>query len=96
MLAKRLGRSVYPTSVTPLSVTTTSSLTVPAMFPPRSAARSTQTEPGFMFARASSFQSSGAFLPGISAVVMTMSISFACSAKSAISAAMNSGDITLA
>ncbi len=42
------------------------------------AARSTHTEPGFMFASASSFQRIGAFFPGMSAVVMTMSTSFAC------------------
>ncbi len=31
-----------------------------------------------MFASASSFQRIGAFFPGMSAVVMTMSTSFAC------------------
>ena len=43
-----------------------------------------------------SVMSLGAGLPGISAVVTMMSTSFACSAKSAISASMNSLLIVLA
>ena len=38
----------------------------------------------------------GAGLPGMSAVVMMMSTSFACAANSAISALMNSGLISFA
>ena len=44
----------------------------------------------------SSVISTGAALPGTSAVVMMMSTSLACLANSAISAAMNSGLIVLA
>ena len=89
--AIRLGKSVYPTMVTPLSVTTFSSITVPSAFPPRSAARSTITEPGFIAAIISANQSFGASRPGISAVVITISTSGANSRNFANCASRNSG-----
>ena len=58
--------------------------------------QSTMTLPVFIDRTMSAVISFGAGLPGISAVVMMMSTSVACSAKSAISALMNSGLITLA
>lgn len=58
--------------------------TVVAMLPPASAARSTVTEPGFMDSIMSRVISSGAFLPGMRAVVMMMSTSLACCLNSAI------------
>ncbi len=76
--------------------TTSSPGCVSAQFPPCSAARSTITLPGFMAATISAVMSSGAGLPGISAVVTMMSTSLACCANSAISASMNSLLITLA
>ena len=82
--------------VTPLSVTIFSSLTVSLQLPPFSAARSTMTEPGFIAATISSVQSSGASRFGISAVVMTMSISGANSRNLASCASRNSGLDTLA
>ena len=48
------------------------------------------TEPGFISSTMSVSHSFGAGLPGISAVVMTMSTSFACARNSAYSASMNS------
>ena len=44
----------------------------------------------------SAVMSFGAGLPGISAVVMTMSTSFACAGNSAISASMNAWLISFA
>ena len=66
--------------------------TVRSQFPPCSAARSTTTDPGFMSATISAGHSFGAGRPGINAVVMTISISVACSRNRAISFSMNSGD----
>ena len=76
------------TAITPGSVS--------SQFPPCSAARSTITEPGFMDLTMSAVISLGAGLPGMSAVVMMMSTSLACSANNSISALMNSSLITLA
>jgi hypothetical protein len=83
-------------TLTPLSVTNSSPGLVTSQLPPVAAAKSTMTEPGFMLATISAVISFGAGLPGIAAVVMMISTSFACSAKSFISAAMNSSLITLA
>lgn len=64
--------------VTSLSVTTVRPATVPATLPPWEAAMSTMTLPGFIAATSSAVSRRGAGRPGISAVVMTMSTSFAC------------------
>ncbi len=61
-----------------------------SQLPPCSAARSTTTEPGFIKSTISLGQSFGAGIPGISAVVITISISGACSLNSSISFFMNS------
>ena len=61
--------------------TTTSPGSVSSQLPPCSAARSTITLPGRMDCTMSAVISFGAGLPGISAVVMMMSTSFACFAK---------------
>ena len=66
--------------VTPFGVTIFSSATVPSTLPPLAAAMSTMTEPGFIEATISPVISRGAGLPGISAVVTTMSTSLLCSA----------------
>ena len=68
--------------VTPLGVTTTSSGSEPSTLPPFDAARSTITDPGFIEATISAVISRGAGRPGMSAVVMMMSTSLACSAYS--------------
>ena len=81
VVGRRLARSVYPRQVTPFSVTILSSLTVVPMFPPLSAARSTVTLPDFIFATISLVIMRGAALPGIAAVVMTMSTSSHCLAS---------------
>mmetsp|Transcript_35239 Transcript_35239/g.76446 ORF Transcript_35239/g.76446 Transcript_35239/m.76446 type:complete len:261 (-) Transcript_35239:177-959(-) len=70
--------------------------TVTSQLPPASAARSTMTEPGFMDSTISLRIRRGAGLPGIRAVVTMTSISLHCARKSAISASMNSLDISLA
>jgi hypothetical protein len=72
-----LGRSVYPMIVTPC-LTTTSLGTVNSQLPPCSAAMSTMTLPGFMDLTMSALINRGAGRPGINAVVMMMSTSFAC------------------
>ena len=54
------------------------------------------TEPFFIDRTMSSVMRIGAGRSGISAVVMMMSTSRACAAKSSISAWMNPGDISLA
>ena len=74
--------------VTPLSVTTASSATVPSTLPPLAAAMSTITLPGFIEATISAVIIRGAGRPGISAVVMMMSTSPACSAYSCASRAL--------
>ena len=81
--------------VTPC-VSTTSPGCVRSQFPPCSAARSTITLPGFMDWTIPAVINLGADLPGISAVVMMMSTSLACSANRAISALMNASLMTLA
>ena len=68
--------------VTPLSVTTASPATVPSTLPPLAAAMSTITLPDLIEATISAVISRGAGRPGISAVVMMMSTSAACSAYS--------------
>mmetsp|Transcript_28588 Transcript_28588/g.48630 ORF Transcript_28588/g.48630 Transcript_28588/m.48630 type:complete len:293 (+) Transcript_28588:2501-3379(+) len=92
----REGRSVWPMMVTPLGVVTTSSTLVPAMLPPASAAKSTQTLPGFSISTMCCSINNGAFLPGISAVEMIMSTSLHCFSNNSRSAARNSGDISFA
>ena len=74
--------------VTPLSVTIAWSLTVPSTLPPLAAAMSTITLPDFIEATMSAVMMRGAGLPGISAVVMMMSTSLACSAYSCASRAL--------
>ena len=69
---------------------------VNSQLPPRSEAKSTTTLPDFIDSIIAAVMSLGAGLPGISAVVIIMSTSLACSAKRAISAAMNSSLICLA
>lgn len=72
----------WPTILTPpTSVTLPAS--APSILPPRSTARSTTTDPGFMESSISRVTSRGAGRPGISAVVMTMSCLAMCSATSA-------------
>src|SRR5690242_1709144 len=66
------GRFVRPTMVTP-SRSTTSPGSVSSQLPPVSAARSTITEPGRIFATAVAGIRRGAARPGISAVVITAS-----------------------
>ena len=70
----RLVRSVYPTTVTPFSVTTDLPGTVSSQLPPPEAARSTITLPGRIPATISAVMVVGA-CPRTSAVVMTMSAS---------------------
>jgi len=82
--------------VTPFSLTYSSPGRVVAMLPPFSAAKSTTTEPRFIDATIAAEMSLGAGLPGMSAVVMMMSTSLAILAKSAISASMKAGLISLA
>ncbi len=72
---RRAVRSVYPMTVTPLAVTTTSSGTEPSTLPPLAVAMSTTTLPGRMLATISAVSSRGAGRPGTSAVVMTTSTS---------------------
>ena len=74
--------------VTPLSVTTAWPATVPSTLPPFAAAMSTITLPAFMLATISAVISRGAGRPGMSAVVMMMSTSLACSAYSAAARAL--------
>jgi hypothetical protein len=69
---------------------------VHSQFPPFSAARSTTTPPGLMASIISLVIKTGAFLPGIRAVVIMISTSLAYCIKSSISALINSGDISLA
>ena len=68
------GRFVGPRIVTP-PITTVSSGCEPAQLPPRSAAMSTITLPGRIFATISAVTSSGALWPGMSAVQITTSLS---------------------
>ncbi len=56
-------------------LTTVFPASVSSQLPPRSAARSTITEPGAMPFTISSVTRIGAFLPGITAVVITTSLS---------------------
>jgi len=57
--------------------------TVSSQLPPCSAAMSTMMLPGFIDCTMSAVISLGAGLPGMSAVVMMMSTSFACLANTA-------------
>ena len=81
--------------VTPCRVTTLPG-SVSSQLPPCSAARSTITLPGFIERTISAVMSLGAGLPGINAVVMMMSTSFACLAKVACCAFWKPSLITLA
>jgi hypothetical protein len=81
---------------TPLALTTILSATEPATLPPWAAAMSTITLPDRMLATISSVISSGAGLPGIRAVVMMMSTSFACSAYICAARRLKSSDISRA
>jgi hypothetical protein len=65
--------------ITPLAVTVRSPATDPSTLPPWAAAMSTITLPGRMSATAAAVINRGAARPGISAVVMMMSTSAACS-----------------
>ena len=65
--------------VTSLPVTIAFPPTVPSTLPPCAAAMSTMTLPGFIAATSAAVISRGAGRPGISAVVMMMSTSAACS-----------------
>mmetsp|Transcript_19190 Transcript_19190/g.61044 ORF Transcript_19190/g.61044 Transcript_19190/m.61044 type:complete len:294 (+) Transcript_19190:1971-2852(+) len=94
-VGSRLGRSVYPTQVTPPWRATWPGWVVSTL-PPASAARSTTTLPGRMDSTMAREMSLGAGLPGMSAVVMTTSTSRHCSANSFISASINSLLISLA
>ena len=77
--------------MTPFGVSIVLPGLVRSQLPPRSAARSTTTEPGFIASTMSSSQSFGAGRPGISAVVMTMSISGASSRNFSSCFSRNSG-----
>ena len=81
---------MYPITFTKLSVVTSFPGWVTSQLPPFSAARSTTTDPGFMSATCSALISFGAGLPGISAVVMTISTYSHCLANNFIYASMNS------
>jgi hypothetical protein len=72
--------SVYPMMMTPCFVTTLPG-SVSSQLPPCSEAMSTMTLPGFIDCTISAVISFGRGLPGMSAVVMMMSTSFACFAK---------------
>ena len=67
-----------PTIVTPPSVVTTSPGTVSSVLPPVAAAMSIMTDPGRMASIAERSRSTGAWRPGMLAVVMTTSDSAAC------------------
>src|SRR5213078_2798614 len=67
-----------------------------SQFPPVSAARSTITDPGFRPCTAAAVMRIGAFLPGIAAVEITMSASFAAPARNASSLRCVSSDSSLA
>ncbi|MNY29581.1 hypothetical protein D3C86_1636330 [compost metagenome] len=82
-MATRPGRLVSPMIVTSC-FSTIRPFSDSGQLPPRSTARSTSTEPGFMAATVSAETSVGAGRPGISAVAMTMS---ACLQRSDTSAA---------
>lgn len=87
---------MYPITVTPLAVLIFSCGTVYSQLPPFSEAKSTITDPGFIESTMAFKINFGAGLPGIKAVVIIISTSFAYFANNSISAAMNSGDISLA
>ena len=81
--------------VTPC-LTTTWPGSVSSQLPPCSAARSTITLPGFIERTISALISFGAGLPGMSAVVMITSTSFACFANTAACAFWKPSLISLA
>ena len=69
-----MARLIAPMMVTPC-FTTVLPVSVISQLPPRSAARSRITEPGAIPFTMSSVTSTGAFFPGITAVVITTSLS---------------------
>ncbi len=81
--------------VTPF-LTTTLPGSVSSQLPPCSEAKSTMTLPGFIERTMSAVISLGAGRPGMSAVVMMMSTSFACLAKVSRCAFWKPSLITLA
>mmetsp|Transcript_9299 Transcript_9299/g.22847 ORF Transcript_9299/g.22847 Transcript_9299/m.22847 type:complete len:355 (+) Transcript_9299:2167-3231(+) len=85
------GRSSNPMIVTPLSVTTVWPGLVMVQLPPPAAAKSTITEPGFIAFTMWSSISFGLGLPGMAAVVITMSHSLQCFVKVSFCAFKNSG-----
>src|SRR6185503_2008245 len=93
--ARLRARFEAPMIVTPC-FSTCSPLTVPSTLPPASAARSTITLPGRIVATCESLISRGAGLPGISAVVMTMSCLAIWPDTSSACAFWYSGDISVA
>ncbi len=76
-----LGRLTGPITLTPPSTTVSPAL-VSSQLPPVSAAMSTITEPGCIPRTASAVISSGAWRPGIAAVLMITSLRLAASASS--------------
>ena len=90
-----LGKLRGPRIRTPFR-TTSVPASVNSQFPPVSTARSTITEPGFIPRTASAVISTGARFPGIAAVVMTMSASFACCAINVSSRRWVSSDSSVA
>jgi hypothetical protein len=90
-----LGKSVNPTILTPFYMVNYPG-TVYSQFPPVSEARSTITLPNFIESTIALVISLGAGFPGMRAVVMTISTSLHYLANKAISASMNSFDITFA
>ncbi|MCY1243651.1 hypothetical protein D9M72_566750 [compost metagenome] len=78
----RPGTLRWPMTLTP-STSATLPGSAPSTLPPRSTARSTAIEPGFMPFSMSRVTSRGAGRPGMSAVVMTMSCLAMCSATRA-------------
>ena len=81
---------------TPFFVTTFSPSTVPTTFPPLTDAMSTMTLPRFMPFTIASGIKTGAFLPGIKAVVITTSAFATSSVSMACSACLYSSDISFA
>jgi len=70
--------------------------TVVSTLPPDSAAKSIVTEPGGMFITISFVISTGAFLPGINAVVMITLVVLTSSSNILRAASNHSGDISFA
>ena len=91
-----LGKSVNPITFTLFFVSIILLGTVTSQFPPCSAAKSTITEPGFISSTISFGHNFGAGIPGMRAVVITISISGACFLNNSISFSMNSLEAGLA